>query len=83
MIFGEVGFQKFYLLFKIKFLKCTANGVNTGKAEFSIKSENSQKMAEGRKQNSKMECESRIQKFYSNCKLKFLESTSGTGRHRF
>jgi len=48
-----------------------------------IKSEKSQKMPEGRKYNFKKECESGIQKFDSNCELKFLESTSDTGRHRF
>jgi len=40
-------------------------------------------MPKGRKHNSKKECESRIRKFGSNSKLKFLESTSDTGRHRF
>ena len=83
MTFGEIGFQKFYLSFKIKILEYTENGVYTGQAGFLIKSENSQKMAEGRKHDSKKECKSRIRKFDSNCKLKFLESTSDTGRHRF
>ena len=40
-------------------------------------------MPEGWKHNFKMECESGIQKFDSNCKLKFQESTNDTGRHRF
>ena len=39
-------------------------------------------MPEGRKYNSKKKYESRIQKFDSNYKLKFLKSTSDTGRHQ-
>ena len=65
-IFGGIGFQKFYYIFKIKILESTVNGVYTGQARFLIKSEKSQKMPEGRKYNFKKECESGIQKFDPN-----------------
>ena len=82
-IFSEIDFQKFNFIFKIKILESTVNGVYTGQAGFLIKSEKSQKMPEGRKYNFKKECESGIQNFDPNCKLKFPEPTSDTGRHRF
>jgi len=52
-IFGEIGFQKFNLIFKIKILKSTVNTGLHRVGQILIKSEKSQKMSERRKYNFK------------------------------
>ena len=48
-MFGEISFQKFSLVFKIKILKSTMDGVYTGSAGFLINSKNSPKIFLNRK----------------------------------
>jgi len=53
MIFGEIGFQEFNLIFKIKIIRSTVNTGLHRVGQILIKSEKSQKMSERRKYNSK------------------------------
>ena len=82
-IFGEIGFQKFNLIFKIKIIKSTVNIGLHRVGRILIKSVNSQKKYLDRKYNFKKLWESRFLKFNSVCKLKIREPVSGTGRPRF
>jgi len=53
MIFGEIGFQEFNLIFKIKIIRSTVNTGLHRVGQILIKSEKSQKMSERRNYNSK------------------------------
>ena len=81
MIFGEIGFQKFNLIFKIKIIRSTVNLGIHRIGRFLINSENSRKKYLDRKYDFKKLWESCFLKFNSVCKLKIRESISGTGRH--